>query len=193
MNLNKILTIVFFLVAVGIGYYLFSSVRYDINEEQRIARIESRVIEKLQMLRDAQIAYRSVHGQYTSEEDKLKEFIRDGNLYITQRKETVITLDYGADSVVVQVDTLGTVAVRDSLFNERRYPNFDLERLMIIPGSEGKKFEMFADKVIKGGLKVDVFEVRDVAPINPRRQAKDNARALRVGSRTDVTTAGNWE
>ena len=43
---------------------------------------------------------------------------------------------------------------------------------------------------------VDVVEVRDVAPVNPNRNEENeakNRKPLRFGSRTDVTTAGNWE
>jgi hypothetical protein len=40
---------------------------------------------------------------------------------------------------------------------------------------------------------VDVFEVKDVAPVNPVRKKNNNEKALKIGSRVDVTTSGNWE
>jgi hypothetical protein len=145
------------------------------------------------MIRDAQIAYQAVNREYTDNWDQLIRFIENGRIYITQRRENIIQLEYGADSVVVQIDTLGSVAVRDSLFNERRYPNFNLDRLPYIPGTD-QRFDMYAGKIERqGGAQVDVFEVRDVAPVNPRRRVNNNERALRVGSRTEVTTSGNWE
>jgi len=42
-------------------------------------------------------------------------------------------------------------------------------------------------------VQVDVFEVRDPDPINPKRRADNNDKALRVGSRSEVTSTGNWE
>lgn len=193
MNQTKILSIVFFVIALGLAYFLFDRIKFKIDEEDRIARIERNVIERLKMIRDAQIAYQAVNREYTNDWNELIQFIEDGKIYITQRKETIIPLEYGADSVIVQIDTLGSVQVRDSLFNERRYPNFNLERLPYIPGSD-QRFDIYAGKIERqGGARVDVFEVKDVAPVNPRRRLNNNERALRVGSRTEVTTSGNWE
>jgi hypothetical protein len=52
---------------------------------------------------------------------------------------------------------------------------------------------LFAGKISKGNVIVDVFEAKDTAPVNPERRKKDNERALRVGSRVDVSVTGNWE
>jgi hypothetical protein len=194
MNLTRILTITFLIIAIGLGYILFSNIKFKIDEEKRIAAIESRVIDKLKMIREAQIAYHSVNRKYTSDWDKLLAFVDSGKFYITQKSEVIIPrAAHIGDSIYIKIDTLGSVQVRDSIFNERKYPNFNLSNMPIIPASNGKRFEMFADKIIKGNVEVDVFEVRDVAPANPRRRAKNNEKALKVGSRTDVTTTGNWE
>lgn len=193
MNLTRVLTIVFVVISIGLTYFLVDSIRTDINEEKRIATIEANIIEKLKMIRDAQVAYQAVNGNYTSDWDKLISFVDTGKIYITQRREHIITLDYGADSVVVSIDTLGSVQVIDSLFSAEKYPNFQLERLPYIPGNETKKFDIFADEINKGGVNVDVFEVKDPEPVNPARLKKASRGPLRVGSRTEVTTAGNWE
>lgn len=193
MNLTKILTIVFILISLGLAYFLTVSIKTEIDEEDRIKAIEATIINKLKMIRDAQVAYQAVHGNYTSDWDKLISFVDTGSIYITQRREHIITLDYGADSVVVDIDTLGTVSVKDSLFSKDKYPNFDLQSLPNVPGNEDAKFDIFADELNKGGVNVDVFEVKDPAPINPARKAKTGRGALRVGSRNEVTTAGNWE
>jgi len=193
MNQTRILSIVFFVVALGLGYYLFDRIKFKIDEEDRIARIESSVIQRLKMIRDAQVAYQAVHREYTDDWNELLQFIEEGNIFIVQRREFIIPLEYGADSVFVQIDTLGSVPVKDSLFNERRYPNFNLARLPYIPGSD-QQFDLYAGKIERaGGAQIDVFEARDVNPVNPRRRMNNNERALRVGSRTEVTTAGNWE
>ncbi len=192
MNLTKILTIVFILISVGLAYFLTDSIKKDIEEEGRIANIEAQIINKLKMIRDAQIAYQTVNGNYTSDWDKLISFVDTGRIYITQRREHIITLEYGADSVAVEIDTLGTVSVKDSLFSRTKYPNFNLQRLPYVPGTE-KEFEIYADELNKSGVNVDVFEVKDPDPVNPLRRAKTGRGPLRVGSRTEVTTAGNWE
>lgn len=70
--------------------------------------------------------------------------------------------------------------------------NMDISQLANIPNSD-KKFDIFADKINRSGVWIDVFEVKDIIPVNPERRKNNNEKALRVGSRTDVTIAGNWE
>lgn len=196
MSKTRIFSIVSLLVAIALGYVLFNSIKGKIDEDKRIKLVEANVIEKLKMIRDAQTAYLAVNGQYTSDWSKLMSFVKEGSIFLTQRKEIIIPRPYGGDSVYVKIDTLGSIKVVDSLFSPAKYPNLVVDNLPIIPGSGGKRFEMFADKVIKGGVKVDVVEVKDIAPVNPRRKETNDVminKPLRFGSRTDITTAGNWE
>jgi len=196
MNITRILTIVFFIAAIGLAYYLYSRIKFAIDEEKRIAASEQMVINKLSMIREAEIAYYSVTGDYTGNWDTLANFMERGTFYITQKIEEIIPLAYGADSIIVTIDTLGTIGVYDSMFSPRKYPNLDFSRIKYIPGTENKAFDLFADEITKGGVMVDVVEVRDTAPVSPQRKESNEARnkkPLRFGSRTDVTTAGNWE
>lgn len=191
MNVTKILTIVFYLVSIGLAYFLVSGIANDIEQEKVIRSVEAKVINKLMQIREAQQAYRSVNGAFTSDWDKLVNFVDTGVLYITERKETIIQLDYGADSVYVEIDTLGSVQVRDSLFSS----DFQVDRLPYVPDSD-KKFLIWADKINKSGVMVDVIEIIDPDPVDPTRNEENeikNRKPLRFGSRTDVTTAGNWE
>jgi hypothetical protein len=194
MNLAKILSVVFFAVAVFLGYLLWKGVDDVVEERKRIALLEAATIEKLTMLREAQIAYQASNGKYASTWDSLRMFIEGGTIWMVQRTETTKLLDYGAEQITVNFDTLGSVGVMDSLFNSRKYPDFNIDLLPVVPGSGGKQFEFFADKVEKtGGYLVNVFEIRDPAPINPARRANNKEKALRVGSRTDASTEGNWK
>ncbi|HSF53409.1 MAG TPA: hypothetical protein VLA71_06635 [Algoriphagus sp.] len=194
MNLTKVLSLVFFAVAAFLGYLLWKGVDDVVEEEKRIALLEAATIEKLEMLRDAQLAYQASNGKYASSWDSLRMFIEDGTIWMVQRTETTKLLDYGAEEINVSFDTLGSVSVMDSLFNERKFPDFNIDLLPVVPGSGGKQFEFFADKVEKtGGYLVNVFEIRDPAPVNPDRRANNKEKALRVGSRTDASTEGNWK
>lgn len=195
MNLTKIISISLLVIALGLAYFLVNSISSAIEEEEKIVAMEAKVINKLIMIREAQKGYQSVNGNYADTWEKLLDFVENGDFFIIQRSEKVITLEYGADSVQVTLDTLNTVRVKDSLFNRLKHPNFILTDLPIIPES-GKRFSLFTEKITKGGVTVDVIEVVDIAPINPQRSEANEARnrkPLRFGSRTDVTTAGNWE
>ena len=194
MNITKVLSLVFLAVAVYFGYLLWKGVDDVVEAEKRIALLEAATIQKLEMLRDAQLAYQASNGKYASTWDSLKMFIENGTIWIVQRTETTKLLDYGAEEIKVSFDTLGSVTVMDSLFHPQKHPDFKLDLLPVVPGSGGKQFEFFADKIEKtGGYKVNVFEVRDPSPINPKRRANNNEKALRVGSRTDASTEGNWK
>jgi hypothetical protein len=75
-------------------------------------------------------------------------------------------------------------------------PNIDLTTLANIPGNEGTKFDIFVGVVERGGLKVQVIEVKDPKPVNPIRKESNeakNRKPLHFGSRIDVSTSGNWE
>jgi hypothetical protein len=193
MNIPKVLSLVFFVVAIGLGYYLFKVIDGVVEDEKKVALIEAAIIEKLQMLRDAELAYQASNGNYAGNWNDLKKFIAEGKIWLIQRTETTKLLEYGKEEITVKFDTLGSVNVVDSLFNERKYPNFNLEALAVVPGSGGKMFEFFADKVERNKYDVSVFEIRDPAPINPNRKLNNNEKALKVGSRTDASTEGNWK
>jgi|TARA_R110002096_G_scaffold57902_1_gene146408 hypothetical protein len=193
MTLSKILSIVFLLGALGLGYKLYLGVDEVVEEEKILKRTEDRIIEKLEMLRDAQIAYQAANNEYASNWEDLKKFITEGSIYLIQRTETTKLLDYGKEETTVTLDTLGAVNVQDSLFSADKYPDFELDLLNVVPGSGGKTFEFFADKIERSNREIAVFEIRDPAPRNPERRKNNNEKALRVGSRTDSSTSGNWE
>lgn len=82
-----------------------------------------------------------------------------------------------------------------TFWNYQFNPNFDISKINIIPES-GKQFEIYVNKVDRNGVMVNIIHVWDPAPINPDRKASNEARnrqPLQFGSKTDVSTAGNWE
>ncbi len=182
------------LFAAGLAFYLVNSIKYSIDEEARINAAEDKVIEKLKMIRDAQIAFQSVNGKYANEWDSLLNFVENGNIFLIQRREETVLLDYGAEETTLYLDTLGSVTVIDSLFSY--IPNFVASNLIYVPGYDDVKFEIWASKIEKGGVEVDVVEVRNPKPFDPNRKEANEAninKPLRFGSRTSITTAGNWE
>ena len=190
----KIYTYATLLLAAGLSFFLVSRIKYSIDEEARINAAEDKVIEKLKMIRDAQIAFQSVNGKYANEWDSLLNFVENGNIFLIQRREETVLLDYGAEETTLYLDTLGSVTVIDSLFSS--IPNFKASNLIFVPGYENVKFEIWASKIEKGGDEVDVVEVRNPKPFDPNRKEANEAninKPLRFGSRTSITTAGNWE
>jgi len=262
MGITRVLSIFSFVVAIGLSVVLVRNIKSKIDADKLIDRQEQLVINKLKMIRDAEIAYLSTYGRYTGSFDTLISFIDTGSIYLTQRTEEIKMLAYGAEEVTITIDTIGKVSVKDSVFVVRE-PIFclaagtvkelkisvgstikkgenvatilsnkgktiklkapynavvesisvregqqvgpkdalaklsykrikNISNLMYLPESKNKaKFELFASKVTKGNVIVDVFEAKDTQPVNSRR--RKSKYALRVGSRTEVSIAGNWE
>jgi len=271
MNLTKILSIVLFLVSIGLAYYLYDSIHSTIEFRESIANTEKEITDKLAVIREAEKAYLQQHGHYTANWDSLINFIENGRVPITLRKEKITQLSYGEEKVEVQIDTIGYMPARERIFRktyntnaaadgtfagflvkEGDYvvkgspayrmrakqrektetytfieqgtivalakinpgdqvsrgqnlismwdyhlnPNVDVKNLSEVPGSNGKKFDIYVGKVNRNNSMVSVIEVKDPAPINPERKASNEARnrqPLGFGSRVDVNTTGNWE
>ena len=197
-----------YVISVVLAYLIYLSVMAPItfnkNREERF----SVVIEKLKDIRDAQIAYRTVNGQFANDFESLISFIDSGVYTITQQKDSsfmrynrIYRIDMQVDTVVV--DTLGTVAVKDSLFKG----DSSYKTLFSVPYAQnGERFEMKAGVVNKQGFDAPVFEASVSKDIILYDQPKDllarenahnsieevNGSAIKVGSLTEVSTSGNW-
>ncbi|MBL7870717.1 MAG: hypothetical protein JNM78_03825 [Cyclobacteriaceae bacterium] len=269
MNLTKILTGVLLAASLFLAYLLYQSVQGTIDERAKIETTEEAIVEKLKLIREAEIVFQSVNKRYTSNWDSLANFIRNGQVPIIQRKEQIEQQSYGVEKVTVIIDTLGFISARDRIFkktyfvnspdigtflgfkvkvgdrvikNQKTYslrvgekvneppmqeegtvtklesvkvgsqlkkgqplmtltnyvfdPNIDLATLGNVPGKPGLKFDIFVGVVEKGGLKVQVIEVKDPKPVNPIRKESNeakNRKPLHFGSRYDISTSGNWE
>ncbi|WP_420387791.1 hypothetical protein [Roseivirga sp.] len=191
MNLTKILTVVFFIIAIGVGYLLYDGINSTIEEAKEIERVEKRVIAKLEKIRAAEEAYLSTYGDYADTWEKLVSYVDTGKIYLIQRTEKITMLDYGAEKSEFIYDTIGEVSVKDSLFSR----NFDPRTLPELPHAPGKYFSLYAKDSVRSGVSVDYIEVVDTYPFDKTRTEDaeiEQRRPLRFGSRTDITTAGNW-
>lgn len=269
MNTTKILSIVFLLASLGLAFYLGNSIKSSIDEREMIESREAAIVAKLELIREAEIVYQEVNGNYTSDWDKLINFIKYDSFPIIQRRETIIPKDYGGDSVIVELDTLEIIPAKDRIFQKahnvnaandgifqgfaynqgdevlqgnKAYtldqngkmvthkfknsgtivnqqsvavgstvtkgdllmsliefkfdPNVNLDRLAYVPGYDDVKFDIYAAEIDKNGVLVDVVEVKNPKPFNPARDESNDAKnkkPLRFGSKTEVTTSGNWE
>ena len=193
---RKILTATFTVIALGMGGYLFHSIYQEVRQIDEITKIEAKVINKLQVIRTAQQAYRSVYGRYAGDWDSLTSFIEEGMLFIIERKEEVFVLDYGADSIVITLDTLGSIRVIDSLFSSSAYENYDFRRLAYAPHSPDEQFLLYVGKIERSGVLSDIIEVKDPSPVDRKRREENKARTLKplhFGSKEEVSLTGNWE
>ena len=76
-------------LAFILAAYLINSIKFSIDEESRISNAEEKIINKLKMIRNAQIAFQNVNGRYTDNWDSLINFVDSGKIFIIQRSRTV--------------------------------------------------------------------------------------------------------
>jgi len=204
--MNKKLTIIniaLALVAILLAYLVFDSIRQPVVFERIRSEREVQVVQNLKDIRSTQTLFKQTYNRYTGNFDSLIEYIRTGELpvvnIIPDPEDTTFTRTIN--------DTVGYIKVSDSLFRNR--VNFNINDLRYIPFSDKEEFEMQAGYIMRGGLKVAVFEAK--APYKSYlniqdkkfRQRVNNLRAeqedmdkyagLKVGSMDEPSLNGNWE
>lgn len=178
MKTLNILKIALFVVIVVMAYFLIETIAEPIRFEQEKSRRYEQVIERLKMIRTAQIAYRDATGDFADDWDALVAVTKNGKLKMVK---VIGNPDDSTDILAgIRYDTI-LVSIADSFF-----PNYPIDSLPFIPFTDGKKFKLQAGKITKGNITLSVFEVEDSAPFDPRK-------VLRVGSMVDANVSGNWE
>jgi len=200
---------VLWILIVFFSYKIYDSINGPINFNKTKNERYAQVIDRLKDIRKAQIAHKDVRGVFANNFDSLIAFVDTGIFTLIQKRDSsYLEYDrtYRIDMLreVVVIDTLGTVAVKDSLFGTTE----DYKQMAYIPikGVEDKTFEIKAEIIDKNGYKVPVFEVKVAKDIILYDQDTDlvkqenetvsvdgvNGPALILGSLTDVSTNGNW-
>lgn len=206
-KMKPVISIVLGLLSILFAYLIYQSItgpiRFQEVKEERFAE----VIKTLKDIRLSQEAHKSVRGKYAGDFKSLVSFVDGAQYTITSQKDSSFMrynpnfqIDMPVDTVIV--DTLGVRSVKDSLFKkDNRYKS-----MMNVPGVPGKKFEMKAAIIDKGGYKAPVYEVKAAKNDLLADQPKDllsrenahnsveevNGTHITVGSLTQVSTSGNW-
>ena len=199
---------VLWILTIFFSYKIYDSINGPINFNKTKNERYAVVINKLKLIRKAQIAHKDVNGIYSNNFDSLVKFIDNGIFTLIEKRDSsYMEYDrtYRIDMLreVVVIDTLGFVPVKDSLFkNSNAYEDF---AVVPIEGIDAK-FDINADIIDKNGYRVPVFEVKVAKDVILHDQNKDllkaenetvsvdgvNGPAIILGSLTEVSTNGNW-
>ena len=194
-----LLQLALLIVIVVIGFFVYQSIMEPIEFRQEKRKRETVVVNKLIDIRNSQVIYRQLVGSYSNNFDSLQAFLADAEIPIVKMiadpEDTTFTKTIN--------DTIGYIKVSDSIFSGKSYT---LNQLSLIPFSDGEFFELDADTIVRGGVKVHVFEVK--APYTAYLQGMDKQTViniiakqedierypgLKLGSLIEPTTDGNWE
>ncbi|MFO7674648.1 MAG: hypothetical protein R6V74_13150 [Lutibacter sp.] len=183
-----------------INFEITKPIKFNKEKKEKYAK----VINNLKIIRDAEVAYKKVNGNYTTDGEALIQFIENGKFALTQTKYVpkTISIGGGITKTVEErvVDTIGYDDVKNAFIGK------DYKNMMKIPGTD-QTFKIEIGEIEKiVGLKAPVFEVKvDKSLIlagmdeNLVKQEKEaiggeevRGEFIRVGSLTDVSEDGNW-
>lgn len=189
-----------FIVIVVLGYLVYDSIMEPVRFNKERHQRELVVIQKLKDIRSSQFIYKQLKGSYAPNFDSLITFLKVAEIPVVKMvadpNDTTFTITIN--------DTVGYIKVADSLFGKKA--NFKFSQIELIPFSNGDVFEMAADTVERGGVKVHVFEAKapftsflkgmdkqSIINIISKYEDIEKYPGLKVGSLVEPSTDGNWE
>lgn len=197
---SLILKIVLAIVVIALGFLLYSSIMKPIRFQEELTKRNTQIANRIKDIRSAQTLYKQFNNAYTSSFDTLFGFLKTGRIPVIRMIADPTDTTFSRSIS----DTIGFIAIQDSLFSKR--PNFNMEDLAVIPFSNGRKFEMNTAKVDKGGVLVPVIEIlvpyeyymsdlpqQDVINLEAAQKTMNKYPGIRMGSLIEATTDGNWE
>ena len=201
--------VVLWIASIFFAYKIYDSISGPITFNQTKIKRYSKVINVMKDIRTAQIAHKDVKGVYANNFDSLIKFIDEGIFTLLEKRDSsYLEYDrtYRIDMLreIIVTDTLGFVAVKDSLFQTsdryKKMSNIPIE------GLQDSVFKITSAIINKNGYKVPVFEVKvskntllfdqdqDLVKQENETVSVDgvNGPEIILGSLTNVSTNGNW-
>lgn len=199
MLLNVIKLVFVALIAVA-AYMNYDSIQSKIELEKEIKKRNKVVQTKLEKIRDAQIEYKKLKGEYAGSFNQLLDFLNNDSLIIVYSEGEVHDSLLGQEARALELGIIvrdtTKVPVRQELFKE----DFDkiVKDMNIVPYSDGVEFEIAAGEIEKGKVMVKVFEVKTQYKnvyngLDLKNEGVDLDAYIAVGSMEEPTTNGNWK
>lgn len=192
--------LVLIVASAFMGYLIYDSIDSKIQLEKEVKARKLVVIERLEQIKEAQINYKKVRGEYAKSFDQLRNFLENDSLIVVKAigvvPDSLIGQEAKALAMGIIVRDTSKIAVREELFKD----NFQqvVDSMDIIPFSGGTKFAINAGEVEKGKVKVKVFEVS--APyteifkgLKTDNEGIDMTQSMILGSMTEPSINGNWD
>lgn len=210
--MKTVLQILLFIVAAGLGFLIFKSIKRPIDfEKAKKARYEV-VIQNLKDIRKAEVAFKDVYGRFTGSWDTLINFVMHDSI-VQVRKVGELTdsmIEAGlSERKAIQLGLLTRDTARVSVLGSIFDKNYDAKSLKMVPvPGDPAEFHLGATVIITGsGIGVPVFEAKahnnvilrgldEQLLINLNDKSRTNGKypGLKVGSLTEtINNAGNWE
>lgn len=215
---RPIVSILLWVVSIGIAYLIYTSIMKPIEFKQEKEKRYEAAVSKMMDIKKAQMGYKMVHKEFADSFDKLVQFIENEKFAIVSRKDTAvidreknaafrITTDAtgqgGFFKDIVMIDTLGYVSVKDSLFKDSdRYKRLNIVKV----GGVEVPVTMQASSIVRNDIKVPVFKAeidknalladldQDLVKQENKVESIDeiNGPTITLGSLEEAVVTGNW-
>ena len=188
------------IASIFIAYLIWDSINSKIVLTETVAMRDEVVHKKLEQIRDAQVEYKKLKGEYAKNFTQLIGFLKNDSIVqvrmIGEVPDTLLGRESEALALgIIKRDTT-KIPVREILFTDI-FDSF-VDSIEYIPFAEGEKFTMNAGEVEKGKINVKVFEVK--APITSvykglkvENEGYDLSLSVAIGSMEEPTINGNWK
>ncbi|WP_421920077.1 hypothetical protein [Marinifilum sp.] len=213
--MKKVFQILLFIAIVALAYLSYQSINKPLEFRKIKAQRYDRIIDQLQDIRKAQVAYKDVNGKYTGSFDTLINFIKTDSMPLVKSEGTLTDEQYDAGMTEKEAvkkgfiirDTI-MIAALDTIFGK----DYPIENLKYVPFTKGKhQFKMGAGIIVTGSqVKVQVFEAKvsnmiifedikneyldELKEENGNRIRLNKYPGLMVGSLEEANNnSGNWE
>lgn len=113
-----VLSAVFFLASGFLLYKLYFGIDSVVETRALVAEQEQQMIDRLRLIREAEIVFQEQNGRYTANWDSLADFIENGKVPIINRREEIKQKAYGGEEVILHIDTLGYISAKDRIFKK---------------------------------------------------------------------------
>ena len=192
-----------------LGLRIYESVKQPIEFQEQYNKRKAAVVNRLKLIRDAQVAYKTINNNYTGSFDTLIDFVKNGQLKVLRMEGSLsdsllaagMTEKEALKQGIIKRDTV-YVSVRDSICKGlnpdslRKVPfaNADFEmRASALKSSSDLIIPVFEACVLN---KVYLAGLDNQERVNMDNLAKELDRypGLMVGSIKEANNnAGNWE
>ncbi len=215
---------------VAMGYLCVMSIITPIEFENEQIKRENAIIKNLIEIRNAQVEYRNQYGKFLSTGDSIVDFIKNGKVAVVLKEGALTDEQFEAgltEKKAMEIINRGRaseikanglenfrrdttyVSVYESFFAEK-YTLEEIEKIAIIPFSNGKKFEISTSWYTNPNtpdIKVPLFQAcapydlylndldkQELINLKDKREKLGLYLGLKVGSIDEPNNnAGNWE
>ena len=193
--INAVLIIISLFLTYKIYRVIMEPIEFERIKFERLCA----VTERLEQVREAELAYKSEFGTFTGDFDVLASFVDTGRVTIYERKDSSFMRMSKLYGKMMNVDTVITRIIGYQKVSEKFPAGLEGSMLQFVPMTDGAKFELGAGKIERNGVVVPVFEVsvtemamfEDVK--NRYNQLISKDKTVKIGSLTEATISGNYE